>query len=191
MFLIVGLGNPGAQYEHNRHNVGFMAVDSIHRHFNFGSWKKNFQGEFSEGQIEGKKVYLLKPMTYMNLSGNSVRALSQFYKIPCISTLVIHDELAFDPLKLKTKLGGGSGGHNGLKSIDSQITPTYYRLRIGIGHPGDKDQVSTYVLSDFRKTELDQLSECFEHIQKALPKFVQGKFDLFSSELGNQSNHKP
>jgi PTH1 family peptidyl-tRNA hydrolase len=184
MFLIVGLGNPGTQYKNNRHNVGFMAVDELHRSFHFGPWKKNFQADFAEGQIDGVKVFLLKPMTYMNHSGLSVRAISQFYKIPCISTLVIHDELAIDPMKLKTKLGGGSGGHNGLKSIDSQITPNYYRLRIGIGHPGDRDMVSAYVLSDFRKTELDALDDCFTHISRAIPKFLQGKFELFASELG-------
>lgn len=190
MFLIVGLGNPGTQYKNNRHNVGFMAMDELHRHFNFGPWKKNFQADFSEGQIHGAKVFLLKPMTYMNNSGLSVRAISQFYKIPCISTLVIHDELSIDPLKLKTKFGGGAGGHNGLRSIDSQITPNYHRLRFGIGHPGEKNLVSGYVLSDFRNSELDLIGHCLDHIARVLPLFLEGKMELFGSELGKH-NHSP
>lgn len=189
MFLITGLGNPGTQYKNNRHNVGFMAVDELHRHFNFGPWKKNFQGEIAEGKIEDVKVFLLKPMTFMNNSGFSVGAVSQFYKIPCISTLVIHDELALDPLKLKFKLGGGHGGHNGLRSIDGRLTPNYYRLRIGIGHPGDKNLVSSYVLSDFKKHELDKLEDCFHHIARSLPLFVRGKPDLFAGELGQFKIH--
>ncbi len=114
----------------------------------------------------------------------------QFYKIPCISTLVIHDELAIEPLKLKTKFGGGAGGHNGLRSIDSQITPNYHRLRFGIGHPGEKDLVSGYVLSDFRNSELDLMGQCLDHIARVLPFFLEGKMELFGSELGKY-NHAP
>jgi peptidyl-tRNA hydrolase, PTH1 family len=175
MWLVVGLGNPGSKYQNNRHNIGFMAVDELHRHFVFSIWKKKFQAEICEGTIKGvdDKVILLKPQTYMNLSGGSVQAAAQFYKIPLSNIYVFHDELDIAPGKVKIKQGGGAGGHNGIKSIDEHMGQNYWRVRLGIGHPGpqapDKSEiVSNYVLSDFAKSEKDWrdalLQKSAEHI---------------------------
>ncbi|MDZ7603170.1 MAG: aminoacyl-tRNA hydrolase, partial [Hoeflea sp.] len=149
MLLIAGLGNPGPQYARNRHNVGFMAVDEIARRHSFSGFSKKFRGEIAEGTIADQKVLLLKPMTFMNLSGDSVGDALRFYKLSPADLIVLHDELDIAPGKLKLKTGGGNGGHNGLKSIDAHCGKDYKRLRIGIGHPGHKDRVSPYVLGDF------------------------------------------
>jgi PTH1 family peptidyl-tRNA hydrolase len=151
MLLVVGLGNPGPDYARNRHNIGFMAADVLVRRHSFGPWRAKFQGEMAEGMIGGRKVLILKPNTYMNLSGQSVAACARFMKIPVEDIVVIHDELDVAPGRLKIKRGGGSGGHNGLKSIDAHLGQNYRRLRLGIGHPGHKDLVSGYVLHDFAK----------------------------------------
>ena len=168
MLLVVGLGNPGSDYARNRHNIGFMAADVLVRRHSFGPWRTKFQGEIAEGMIGGDKVLILKPMTYMNLSGQSVSAAARFLKIPVDDVVVIHDELDIAPGRLKVKRGGGAGGHNGLKSIDSHLGQTYRRVRMGIGHPGDRDLVSGYVLHDFAKAdeawlvpELDALADTF------------------------------
>lgn len=153
MQLFVGLGNPGSQYAGNRHNIGFMVVDEIARRFSFGPWRAKFQGLLAEGGIGGRKVLLLKPQTYMNLSGQSVAAALGFYKLPLTALTVFHDELDVAPGKLKMKHGGGAAGHNGLRSIDAHLGQAYRRVRLGIGHPGHKDQVSNYVLSDFAKAD--------------------------------------
>ncbi|MDX1921732.1 MAG: aminoacyl-tRNA hydrolase [Alphaproteobacteria bacterium] len=179
MWLLVGLGNPGSKYQHNRHNIGFMAVDEIHRHFAFGPWKKKFQAEIAEGSIKGveEKVILLKPQTYMNLSGGSVQAAAQFYKIPLSNIFVFHDELDIAPAKVKIKQGGGAGGHNGIKSIDEHMGQNYWRVRLGIGHPDpqapDKSEiVSNYVLSNFSKADCalvePLLVKCAEHVELLL-----------------------
>lgn len=154
MQIIAGLGNPGGQYARNRHNIGFMAVDEIHRrHSGFSLWRARFQGEVSEGTIGGEKVMLLKPMTYMNESGRSVGEAMRFYKLEPADILVIYDELDLPPAKFRMKTGGGHGGHNGLRSITAHIGDAYRRLRLGIGHPGDKKLVSNYVLGDFAKVD--------------------------------------
>lgn len=153
MFLLVGLGNPGKEYAGNRHNIGFMAIDAIAREAGFPAFRKKFQGEASEGQIGGERVVLLKPMTFMNDSGEAVRAAAQFHKIPLGEIAVIHDELDLPPGKLRIKTGGGEAGHNGLRSITAHVGKDYKRVRVGIGHPGDKDRVYSYVLSDFTKSE--------------------------------------
>jgi PTH1 family peptidyl-tRNA hydrolase len=151
MQLFVGLGNPGQQYQMNRHNIGFMAVDKISIANSFSPWRSKFQGLFCEGQLGTQKVIVLKPSTFMNLSGQSVGEISRFYKINSQNIVVFHDELDLAPGKCRFKSGGGHAGHNGLKSIHSHIGENYKRVRLGIGHPGQKDLVSKYVLQDFQK----------------------------------------
>ena len=154
MWLIVGLGNPGDKHQKNRHNVGFMAVDEIADEYGIGPFRSKFQSEMAEGRIGGEKVVLLKPQTYMNESGQGVGKAAKFYKIAPERVIVFHDELDLDPGKCRVKLGGGVAGHNGLKSIKAHLgTPDFQRVRIGIGHPGDKNRVSGYVLSDFAKAD--------------------------------------
>ena len=153
MLLIVGLGNPGAQYAHNRHNVGFMAVDAIHRRHGFAPWRRRLQAEIAEGTLAGGKVLLAKPLTYMNDSGRAVQAVAAFYKLPVADIVVIHDEVDLPPGKPRVKTGGGAAGHNGLRSIDAHMGAGYKRVRLGIGHPGAKALVHSYVLNDFGKAE--------------------------------------
>lgn len=158
MWLIAGLGNPGKSYQGNRHNVGFMAVDAIaHRH-RFSGFSKKLGAEIAEGQIGTEKLLLVKPLSFMNLSGTPVGELCRYFKIPTERVIVIHDELDILPGKLRVKRGGGAGGHNGLKSLDSHIGQDYLRVRIGIGHPGDREMVSGYVLHDFSKEDMQLLS---------------------------------
>ncbi len=161
MLLLVGLGNPGSEHRRQRHNVGFMAIDAIAERHNFLPFKKRFQGEVAEGVLNGTKTLLLKPQTYMNLSGKSVGEAAHFYKLPPAQVVVAHDELDLAAGKIRMKTGGGHAGHNGLRSIDAAIGPNYRRLRIGIGHPG-KDLVLGYVLQNFHADErvwLDPLLE--------------------------------
>ncbi len=153
MRLFVGLGNPGPQYSGNRHNIGFMAIDRIAARWNFPSWRARFAGETAEGEIGGVRTLLLKPKTYMNESGRSVAEAARFFKIPLPDIFVFHDELDLAPAKVRVKTGGGNAGHNGLRSISPAIGNDYARVRLGIGHPGDKDRVHSYVLSDFAKAE--------------------------------------
>ena len=159
MKLFVGLGNPGTKYAMNRHNIGFMAVDRIREDHGFAPWRGKFQGQVSEGNLGGEKVILLKPETFMNLSGQSVGEAMRFSKLDSTDVTVFHDELDLAPGKVKLKLGGGHAGHNGLRSIHQHISPHYGRVRLGIGHPGHKDKVSPYVLSDFAKAEQDWLDD--------------------------------
>src|SRR5256886_8217109 len=184
MRLIVGLGNPGARYARNRHNIGFMAADAIARRHGFSAFRDRFKGELAEGTVAGERRLLLKPQTFMNLSGESVLAAMSFYKIPLADIVVIHDELDLRPGKVRVKRGGGSAGHNGLRSIDAMIGPDYWRVRIGIGHPGIKELVHPYVLQNFTPDEarlivtplLDALTETF-------PLLLEGAPDAFMSEV--------
>ncbi len=153
MYLIIGLGNPGNEYEDHRHNIGFMVVDAIAKKHGFSAWRKKFSSLIAEGEIGGGKILLLKPQTYMNESGLAASEAMQFYKIKLPDVLAIHDELDLPLGKLKIKTGGGSAGHNGLRSLDAHIGQDYKRMRFGIGHPGNKDLVSGYVLHDFAKQE--------------------------------------
>jgi PTH1 family peptidyl-tRNA hydrolase len=153
MRLLVGLGNPGAKHEGNRHNIGFMAVDAIARRHSFAPWRRRFQGETAEGSIEGHKVVLLKPATYMNESGRAVGEAAHFFKLGLGDIVVLHDELDLPPAKLRVKTGGGHAGHNGLRSISAHVGNDYRRVRLGIGHPGVKELVHAYVLNDFAKAE--------------------------------------
>lgn len=159
MQLFVGLGNPGNKYEKNRHNIGFMALDEIASAHGFAPWKSQFQGAVSSGTLGTEKVLLLKPATFMNLSGQSVGEAMRFYKLTPADVTVFHDELDLAPGKLKVKQGGGHAGHNGLRSIHQHIGEAYQRVRLGIGHPGHKDRVSGYVLSDFAKAEAGWLDD--------------------------------
>jgi len=153
MLLLVGLGNPGARYVGNRHNVGFMAVEEIAKRHGIGPWRRRFQGVACEGPIDGLRVLLLLPGTFMNESGRAVAEAVQFYKIPAGDITVFHDEIELPPSKVRVKVGGGIAGHNGLRSISEHIGNEYRRVRIGVGHPGHKDLVEHYVLSDFAKSE--------------------------------------
>jgi peptidyl-tRNA hydrolase, PTH1 family len=156
MYLFVGLGNPGAEYARHRHNVGFMALDAIADKHGFSQWREKSKGHYAEGRLGGDKVFLLKPQTYMNLSGEAIQPLAAFYKIPPEHIFIFHDELDLGEGVIKTKIGGGTAGHNGLKSTSKMLgTDNYYRVRIGIGHPGDKSRVTGHVLGNF--TQDDQI----------------------------------
>lgn len=159
MQLWVGLGNPGAQYAMQRHNVGFMAVDAIAAVHDFGPVQKKFTGWLQEGRLGGDKVLLLKPATFMNDSGRSVGEALRFYKLGTDALTVFHDELDLAPMKVKVKQGGGTAGHNGLRSIDQHLGPDFRRVRIGIGHPGHKDRVTGHVLGNYAKSEVEPLSD--------------------------------
>lgn len=191
MFLVVGLGNPGAEYAETRHNIGFMAADEIHGRYNFSSFKSKFDGLIAEGKIGDEKVYLLKPQTYMNLSGNSVVKAAMFYKILPQNIIVIHDDLDLKIGQLKAKCGGGAGGHNGLKSIDSHITPDYKRIRVGIGHPDKaKTEVADYVLGGFSKADAQIINQEMETVAEAVKILIEKGVDACSNYLGMQSAHK-
>ena len=159
MKLWVGLGNPGAKYAGNRHNIGFMALDRIAADHGFGPWRARFQGEVAEGRLGDTKIVLLKPATFMNLSGQSVRAAVDFLKLSSDDVTVFHDELDLAPGKCRLKSGGGHAGHNGLRSIHQHLGEAYHRVRLGIGHPGHKDAVAGYVLHDFAKADADWLDD--------------------------------
>lgn len=184
MYLIVGLGNPGNKYEKNRHNVGFMALDTIADDYGFSDFRGKFQGQYSEGRIGGQKVGLLKPETYMNESGRSVGAAANFFKIDPDKIFVFHDELDLEPGKTRVRKGGGNAGHNGLKSIQAHLgTPDYWRIRIGIGHPGDKSRVSGYVLSDFAKVDELWLEKLLPALSKHTGLLLEGNDGDFMSKV--------
>ncbi len=159
MQLWVGLGNPGAEHTMNRHNVGFMAVDAIAEVHGFGAVKRRFQGWTQEGRVGGEKILLLKPATYMNNSGQAIGEAMRFYKLAPEDVTVFYDELDLDPFRVKIKRGGGTAGHNGIRSTDAHIGPDFRRVRIGIGHPGDKARVTSYVLGNYAKAEIDPLTD--------------------------------
>lgn len=184
MWLLVGLGNPGDKYKGNRHNVGFMAIDAIADEYGIGPFKAKYQGQLAEGRIGDHKVALLKPETFMNESGRSVGAAAKFYKIPPERIVAFHDELDLAPAKIRVKTGGGNAGHNGLRSLDAHLgTPDYMRVRLGIGHPGDKDRVHGYVLSDFAKVEREWLEPYLEAIADHVPLLLGGKENDFMSKV--------
>jgi len=164
MLLFVGLGNPGAKFARNRHNIGFMAVDEIARRHGFAPWRRRFQGETSEGTLDSERVILLKPMTFMNESGRAVQEAASFFKIGSGDVTVFQDELELPPGKLRVKVGGGIAGHNGLRSISAHIGNEYRRVRLGIGHPGVKELVHGHVLSDFAKADMPWVGALCEAI---------------------------
>lgn len=183
MLLIAGLGNPGSKYENNRHNVGFLAVDAIARRHSFSPWSKKFSGLIAEGRIGGEKVLLLKPQTFMNLSGQSVGEAMRFHKIELSNLVVLYDELDLAPAKVRVKTGGGAGGHNGIRSIDGHCGKDYRRVRIGIGHPGSKEMVTHHVLGDFDKLDKEWLPDLLDAIADHADKLVAGDDSAFMSKL--------
>ncbi|OAN48025.1 aminoacyl-tRNA hydrolase [Paramagnetospirillum marisnigri] len=183
--LVVGLGNPGPQYARNRHNIGFMAADELVRRHSFSPWRSKFQGEVAEGSIGGEKVLALKPQTFMNLSGQSVAAAARFLKIATSDIIVLHDELDIAPGRLKVKRGGGAGGHNGLKSIDAHLGADYRRVRLGIGHPGDKALVSGFVLHDFAKADEAWITPLLDAVAESFPLLVGGDDTGFMTRVAH------
>lgn len=183
MQIFVGLGNPGPKYARNRHNIGFMALDEIASAHGFGPWKSRFQGVASEGRFGSQKVLLLKPETFMNLSGNSVNEALRFYKLGPEDVTVFHDELDLAPGKVKVKQGGGHAGHNGLRSIHAHLGPDYQRVRLGIGHPGHKDAVSGYVLRDFPKADEAWLDDVLRGLADGAPDLASGDTGRFMNAV--------
>jgi len=181
--LIAGLGNPGEKYARHRHNAGFMAVDAIAEEHRFGSWRKRFQGFVAEGTISGRKTLLLKPMTYMNESGRAVGEAMRYLKLPEEALVVIHDELDLALGKLRVRKGGGLAGHNGLRSINSHIGPDFHRIRVGIGHPGDKSRVHGHVLSDFAKAESTLIENIIDAVAGSAPLLASGKHSQFMTKV--------
>lgn len=174
MRIWVGLGNPGGKYAGNRHNIGFMALDRIAADHGFGPWRKGFQGLVSEGRLGSEKLVLLKPETFMNLSGQSVGEALRFYKLGPDDLTVFHDELDLAPGRLRVKTGGGHAGHNGLRSIHAHVGEAYHRVRLGIGHPGHKDAVAGYVLHDFGKADQDWLDDLLRGLSDGAPALAAG-----------------
>ncbi|WP_372604955.1 aminoacyl-tRNA hydrolase [Actibacterium sp.] len=174
MRLFVGLGNPEAQYAANRHNIGFMAVDRIAGDHGFAPWRAKFQGQITEGRLGREKVLLLKPETFMNRSGQSVGEAMRFYKLTPDDITVFHDELDLAPGKCRVKTGGGHAGHNGLRSIHGHIGDAYHRVRLGIGHPGHKDRVAAYVLSDFAKADQQWLDDLLRGLSDGAAALAEG-----------------
>ncbi|MDE2230144.1 MAG: aminoacyl-tRNA hydrolase [Alphaproteobacteria bacterium] len=183
MRLIVGLGNPGARYERTRHNVGFVAADAIHRRHGFAPWRAKFQGLLAEGALGGARVYLLKPQTFMNASGESVAEAARFYKVAPAEIVVIHDEIDLEPGKLRVKQGGGAAGHNGLRSIDAMLGEDYWRVRIGIGHPGIKELVEPYVLQNFSADDQEWLPNLIDAIADAVPALISDSAAAFTTKV--------
>ncbi len=185
MHLVVGLGNPGRKYARNRHNIGAMAVEAVARRHGFAAWRKRFQGHTAEGEAGGGRVTALVPATYMNLSGDAVQAAVNFFKLPLDRVIVAHDDLDLQPGQVRLKTGGGHGGHNGLKNIDARIGRDYKRLRLGIGHPGDKDRVMAYVLADFTRADRDWLDPLLDRVADGFPDLVAGRDDRFLNTVAN------
>ena len=191
MKLLVGLGNPGAKYARNRHNVGFMAVERIAAEHGAGPWRRKFQGQVTEAVIAGEKVLLLKPDTYMNESGRAVGEAVRFLKIPIGDVVVLYDEIDLAPGKLKVKVGGGNAGHNGLRSISAHLENDYVRVRIGVGHPGHKDLVANYVLNDFAKVDQVWLEPLLDAIAKCASRLVTGNNERFLTDVALELGSEP
>jgi PTH1 family peptidyl-tRNA hydrolase len=183
MRLFVGLGNPGSRYSGHRHNIGFMAVEAIARAHAAAPWRRRFQAEAAEALLGGERILLLKPQTYMNESGRAVAEAAQFYKIALADIVVFHDELDLPPGKLRVKLGGGNAGHNGLRSITAQCGNDYRRVRLGIGHPGDKALVHAYVLHDFAKAEEPWVEDLCRASAEFAPLLARGDDATFQNKV--------
>lgn len=183
MLLLAGLGNPGPGHANNRHNFGFMALDEIVRRHSFGSERRRFHGLLAEGAIEGEKVLALKPQTFMNESGRAVAEAVRFYKLPLEKVVIFHDELDLAPGKIKVKLGGGVAGHNGLRSIAAHLGRDFRRVRLGIGHPGDKRRVTSYVLKDFAKADRAWIEKLLDAAAEAVPLLIAGDDPGFMTKV--------
>jgi PTH1 family peptidyl-tRNA hydrolase len=183
MRLFVGLGNPGTKYAHNRHNIGFMAVEEIARRHGFSPWRRRFQGETSEGTLDGERVVLHRPTTFMNESGRAVQEAANFFKLGVDEIVVFQDELELPPGKVRVKIGGGIAGHNGLRSISAHIGNEYRRVRLGIGHPGVKELVHGYVLSDFAKGDRPWVETLCEAVADSAGLLVTGRDSTFQNKV--------
>src|ERR1700742_1553402 len=183
MRLFVGLGNPGAKYAHNRHNIGFMAIGEIARRHGFAPWRRRFQGETTEGTLDGERVVLLRPATFMNESGRAVQEAVSFFKLPPNETTVFQDELELPPAKVRVKVGGGIAGHNGLRSISAHIGNDYRRVRLGIGHPRVKELVHHHVLSDFAKADDSWVTALCEAVADSAGLLVAGQDSSFQNKV--------
>lgn len=183
MRLVVGLGNPGAKYQGNRHNIGFMALDELARRHGFSPWRRRFQGETADGTIGGERVTLLKPLTFMNESGRSVQDAASFFKLGVADIIVLHDEIELPAAKLRVKVGGGIAGHNGLRSISAHVGNDYRRVRIGVGHPGVKELVHGHVLNDFAKAERPWVEAMLEAIVDNADLLVGGRESQFQNKV--------
>jgi peptidyl-tRNA hydrolase, PTH1 family len=187
MRLVVGLGNPGSRYARNRHNVGFLAADLIARRHGFSGFRNRFKGELAEGAIAGERRLLLKPQTFMNDSGESVAETARFFKISLAEIVVIHDEIDLRPGKLRVKFGGGTAGHNGLRSIDALLGPDFWRVRIGVGHPGVKELVQPYVLQNFPTEEVSLwVAPLLDAVADTIGLLLSGAPDAFMSEVARR-----
>ena len=183
MRLFVGLGNPGAKYARNRHNIGFMAVDEIARRHGFAPWRRRFQGETSEGTLDGERVVLLRPATFMNESGRAVQETASFFKLGVDEIVVFQDELELPPGKVRIKIGGGIAGHNGLRSISAHVGNEYRRVRLGIGHPGVRELVHGYVLSDFAKSDRPWVETLCEAVADSAGLLLTGRDSTFQNKV--------
>lgn len=183
MRLLVGLGNPGAKYQGNRHNIGFMVLDEMARRHGFSPWRRRFQGETADGTIGGGRVTLLKPLTYMNDSGRAVQDAASFFKLGLPDITVLHDEIELPAAKLRVKVGGGIAGHNGLRSISAHVGNDYRRVRIGVGHPGAKELVHGHVLNDFAKSERPWVEAMIEAIVEHAGALVEGRDSTFQNKV--------
>jgi len=183
MQIWAGLGNPGASYAMHRHNVGFMAADVLADAYRFGPWKLRFQGLTAEGRIDDEKILLLKPQTFMNESGRSVGEAMRFFKLEPGDITAFYDELDLDPFRVKVKSGGGTAGHNGIRSIDAHIGADFRRVRLGIGHPGHKERVTGHVLGNFAKSEIDALASMLGAVAAEAPWLAKGDDARFMSEV--------
>ncbi len=190
MFLFAGLGNPGTEYASHRHNIGFMAADVIHRRHNFSPWRKKFHGALADGVLGGEKVLLLKPQTFMNESGRSVGEAVRFHDIALNHVYVFYDELDLEPGKVRVKLGGGAAGHNGIRSITQHITPEFKRVRLGIGHPGDKRMVQPHVLGNFARDDKEWLVTLLDAVADNAEMLVTGQEAKFQSHVHLAVNGK-
>jgi PTH1 family peptidyl-tRNA hydrolase len=183
MILLAGLGNPGAKYSNNRHNVGFMVVDEIARQYGLSSWRKRFQAEIAEGRIEGQKVLIMKPTTYMNESGRAIGEAARFYDLPLDDIIVFHDELDLPAGKMRIKTGGGHAGNNGIRSIKAHLGDDFHRVRIGVGHPGEKQNVTRHVLKDFSKSDGQWLNDMIDAIARNVPMLLDKDFSSFQNKI--------
>lgn len=186
MYLLVGLGNPGTEYAQNRHNVGFMCVDEIHKSYGFSAEKPKFSGLLAEGRIDGEKAYTFKPLAYMNRSGRPVAEAARFFKIPPEHIIVFHDDLDLAPGKIRVKQGGGHGGHNGLRDLDAHLGPLYWRVRIGIGRPLQKEAVSPYVLSNFSKEDHKWLDFLLPLLADEVQLLFTDSPEQYTAKISNQ-----
>ena len=191
MRLLVGLGNPGTRYAFNRHNVGFLAIDAIARRYSLSGARSRFSSEVADGHIDGTKIVALKPQTFMNLSGDAVLPALQFYKLKPADIVVLHDEIDLPLARVRVKQGGGAAGHNGLRSIDAAIGPDYWRIRIGVGHPGGMGRVRNHVLENFSPDEIGDVDRMIDAIADALPLMVAGDPDRFRSKVDVTLNPPP